>query len=858
MFYAQNNFNGGVVSPWLDARDDLARFRNSLGKCENFICTPYGGVRRRMGFDYAATVPRGRLIPFQLSSNVSFVMLFGGGELLIFKDGVLQQTLVTPWTADEAFEVQYIKLNAVMFLTHKNYWPQQLRFDGVNWAISPMDWDYPAFKDFRLDGTKISVVGGTESVPNSLSVSVTQAQGLQYSGVVDTGGDFIVNANTLTLGAGGEVSLEISTDNGSSWTEITTYTSSGIYTGTSANGLLRLRIEDTDFQGTLSADVDVEGLSTGKAVDLTATSPVFLPGHVGAEFEISHRPVVTEKRLPLDVSGTGGVLIVQGVWNLFTSGNWYGKITVEKSEDDGATWESVIERSGNGDRNLADSGELEERALMRVRFTEGDDDAANNPHATIETDGSDIVGRVSITEVLSGTSAKGTSITGVYSSDETEFWKYQAWSEASGYPAAIAWHEGRLWFGGTEDQPSTLWASASDDFYNFKSGTNDDDSFSRLMATTELTEIVWLLSHQSLYIGTRGSEWRGFSQSNSGVITPGSFILRSISNSGSDPVSPLLAGSQVMHVQRQGRNLFQLGYNPASKTGGGYAPSDLSQLTPHLTRGGIKTMAYQTNRDRIVWATTGDGNLIGLTYDVEQNIAGWHEHPTQGDFESVCTVYESGTEDSIYVIVNREGGRFLERISTDQYKHIEDSVNDLPYYLDSQELVTGAGSAVLTGFTRLNGHSVMVVADGEYLGEFTVSGGEIDLGIEHEDFEKALVGLGIVAQFETLPITLDAEDGSTRGRYKRASEGLLRVYRSQGAELACNVSGAYRWEEVRQEWRKWIDTDATPEAGEQGYLEDWKVPLAAGNDRDARIAVRVSIPRHLNILSLTINFDFQG
>ena len=198
--------------------------------------------------------------------------------------------------------------------------------------------------------------------------------------------------------------------------------------------------------------------------------------------------------------------------------------------------------------------------------------------------------------------------------------------------------------------------SRTDDFYNFRDGTDDDNAFQRTIATSELTDILWLSSHQSLYIGTTGEEWRGTSESDSGVITPGSFILRRVSNSGSEPIAPILAGSALVHVQRQGRSLFQISYDATSATVDGYVPTDLNQLAPQITLGGIpKTTAYQAIRDRIIWATTGDGRLIGLTFDRQQNIAGWHEHSTAGSFGSVATVYEQGSEDTVYVSVERDG-----------------------------------------------------------------------------------------------------------------------------------------------------------------------------------------------------------
>ena len=87
---------------------------------------------------------------------------------------------------------------------------------------------------------------------------------------------------------------------------------------------------------------------------------------------------------------------------------------------------------------------------------------------------------------------------------------------------------------------------------------------------------------------------------------------------------------------------------------------------------------------------------------------------------------------------------------------------------------------------------------------------------------------------------------------------MLRVYRSVGGQVACNSRGIFKWENMRNDWRKWVDTDEPPVTGDQGNLEDWKIPLAAGYDRDARVAVRITEPFPLNVLSLTANVDFTS
>ena len=66
-----NNFNGGEVSPYLYAREDVEKIYNkSCLKMENFVPLPYGGATKRPGLKYlgnSTSNNKARLIPFIFS-----------------------------------------------------------------------------------------------------------------------------------------------------------------------------------------------------------------------------------------------------------------------------------------------------------------------------------------------------------------------------------------------------------------------------------------------------------------------------------------------------------------------------------------------------------------------------------------------------------------------------------------------------------------------------------------------------------------------------------------------------------------------------------------------------------------------
>lgn len=846
MFTSQTNFNGGVVSQWIDARTDIERYRKSLRKCLNFIATPYGALRRRMGTEHVALAnARSRLVTFQLSATTGYVIELGANYARFFANGerVDGLELVTPWDADEVFELQFVKINTLMLVTHRNHPPQRLKYETpTTWSLSPVSFDYPALKDARFDGTTLAVMpDGSSTTTITATLDIAASDPEKFSKVVPVAGawEVAVDALAFTPSVTSYLKLQNSTDGGGTWADVDSFVATGTFTGIVASGLLRLAALEAATDTTLSSSSAVADLSRGDTVTIDASADVFEAGHVGAEFEVSHIPEVTETRISLKNSGVTEWIAVQGKWTLSTSGLWSGKITVERSKDNGTTVQAILARSGDRDRNIVENNEEGEKVLLRISYEKAGD-ADQNPYATLETDGGAISGRILITAVTDATTASGTVTSAINSSEATDEWREPAWNEVAGFPAAIAFHEARLWFGGTKDSPSTLWASRTDDFFNLEEGSDDDNAFHRVIATTELTNILWLFSHGSLYIGTSGEEWRGISDSDSGVITPGSFVLRRVSNTGSDPIAPILAGSSMIHVQRQGRSLFQISYDAASGSADGYIPTDLNQIAPEITIGGIKSLAYQTIRDRIVWAVTGRGKLIGLTYDRQQNITGWHVHETAGEFESVAVVHEQGSEDSVYFIVNRDGTRHIERMRRDQYEIIETDDALEAVYLDNSIVYRGAATVTIGGLDHLDGRMVEAVANGVWKKEFLVTDGEITLP---ETATHCVVGLPYESLMETLPISFESSDyGPSLGRFKRTSALLLRVYRSIGCEVACNTAGAFEWQSMRPEWRKIAGTDPQPTEYAAGELEDWSIPVVGAADRDARAACRSPSP----------------
>lgn len=78
---AQFSFGTGEVTPSLYGRVDIAKYGQGMKSLLNYLPEPEGGVNRRPGTRYVATVKdsakRTRLLPFQFSVSQAYILELG-------------------------------------------------------------------------------------------------------------------------------------------------------------------------------------------------------------------------------------------------------------------------------------------------------------------------------------------------------------------------------------------------------------------------------------------------------------------------------------------------------------------------------------------------------------------------------------------------------------------------------------------------------------------------------------------------------------------------------------------------------------------------------------------------------------
>ena len=259
---------------------------------------------------------------------------------------------------------------------------------------------------------------------------------------------------------------------------------------------------------------------------------------------------------------------------------------------------------------------------------------------------------------------------------------------------------------------------------------------------------------------------------NTDAITPTSISVRPQSYVGSNNVQPVVVNNNLIFASARGGRVRELGF---SNQNGGYLTSDLSIRAPHLFDGKeIVDMAFARSPQQVIWTVNDSGQMIGVTYVPDQAVSAWHQHDTDGLFESVAVVAE-GREDALYVVVRRtingSTKRYVERFASRKFDAQADA-----FFVDCGLTYSGSPATVITGLSHLEGKTVSILADGAVHPQRVVTSGQITLD---QAASKVHVGLQITAEIQTLPLAFETM-AFGQGRTKNVNKVWIRVYRSSG------------------------------------------------------------------------------
>jgi len=89
---ALSAFTAGEISPRLEARITLEKYREGLSDLTNMVVMPHGGVTRRPGMEFLGEVKNSavktRLIPFQFKTEDTYILEFGNQVMRVYRQGL--------------------------------------------------------------------------------------------------------------------------------------------------------------------------------------------------------------------------------------------------------------------------------------------------------------------------------------------------------------------------------------------------------------------------------------------------------------------------------------------------------------------------------------------------------------------------------------------------------------------------------------------------------------------------------------------------------------------------------------------------------------------------------------------------
>ena len=141
------NFSSGELNPLLATRIDTPAYANGAKQCRNFALLAEGGLMRRPGTTYLATLPaESRLIPFVFSDDEIAIVVLSNNRMDVYNINgsaiVSNYTTNCNWTTAQLFELNYAQFGDTIFITHRDNETRRLfRESASSFTVSAFAFD---------------------------------------------------------------------------------------------------------------------------------------------------------------------------------------------------------------------------------------------------------------------------------------------------------------------------------------------------------------------------------------------------------------------------------------------------------------------------------------------------------------------------------------------------------------------------------------------------------------------------------------------------------------------------------------------------------------------------------------------
>ena len=723
----------GEVTPLAGGRIDLQDFLFGLTDLTNFLVVKYGGVTRVPGtLDLNATegvTAPSRITPFVFSQSQSYALEFSD-QVIRFHTaaGVLgaPTEVASPYLQADLWKIRTEAIGDVVYIACDGYQPRTLtRTSDTSWTLALYDPQNGPWLPLASNRTTTLTLAETgHAVPDLTSNTTPSGTASAAQNTADAWWVFDRDYTT-TYGSLNHAAGHVQYDFGSGVSCV-------------VDGYELKASVKWDKAANMPISWWVQGSQDGTnwvTIDAQRETSDWVAGE-RRWFEIDNVVSYRYYRLKWDTSnGTDKASVDIAAFNLHQAASDQTAFNLTAS--------SVTDINGGSGFQTSDVGRL-----IRLLPSDGVYRWAT------------IVSRTSTTVVT--VTLNGPPLPDL---DAISIWQLSAWGEDQGWPGAVVRYKGRLGFLRSDTRPRTAWLSVSSDYDNHGVSTPllDDDAVEVTFTDGDMDDILWATSGvDDLMVGTEGGI-RIIGKRDQGLVFgPNNVDQLGRTEARAGAVAPVWVGKILIFINKQLNRLYETAF---SLDEGGYVARELSMLSEHLFRVGIKELHFQTVPMNTLWAVMTDGSLLACTYDRQQQVFGVAKivvPGTSATVESMCILPQSGYDAPMLVVGREVDGTTTYRIErmVDPYRADGNSVQATPLYLMAAAEYSGAATGTITGLSYLEGETVGVYdsVNGKDLGDATVSSGQITVP-GGGTVTGAAVGLRYSSRLETLKPPNVSEDG---------------------------------------------------------------------------------------------------
>ena len=690
----QSSFSRGEIAPSLHGRVDIRQYQTGLATARNMIVHQHGGISNRPGTLFIGPVKdhtrNPRLLPFQFKTTDTHIIEFGHEYIRIIRnDGHVTESVktITAITGDSPGVITSVGHGYVdgdeVFLTGI---VGMTELNGQRFTVNQLTVDTFSLLD-QVTGVAIDTTsftpyssGGTAARIFTLTTDYQQEDLRRVK--------FVQTADVMTLVHPDYPVRELSRLAVNNWTltdvvfRPTVAFPIGLVTSGGSGGVDAFYTVtaidqggNESLQGINNTTKVITGATNADPVVITAVAHGFSNGdlvhikNVGGMTEINDRRFTVANK----TTDTFELLGEDGTdYGVYTSGGDTEQTFVFNTNDTAVTisWTAVTD-------------------AVRYRIFK-------------KSQG--VFGFIGSTEGVSFTDPG--SITPDLSDSPPRL--FEPFLGDDNQPGAVGFHQQRMVFGGSNNEPDTTYFSVVGDFHNFTHSIpfQDDDSFSTTLASSQINDIRHYVSAaKDMLVLTSGSEWSFQGSGGDARFTISTIEQIPQTNLGANHMPPIVIDSTVLFTSLIGNKVMATAFALEDDH---YVGKELSILVPHMFRNReVVEWAYIDTFDPTIYLVRDDGKLLTCAFNEKEDVNGWTVWDTEGKFESVAEIRPTvdAVAEQVYFVVKRKINgntvRYIERTHDREFEVVQDCFFvDCGLSLDSPITISNIASGVITATTH--------------------------------------------------------------------------------------------------------------------------------------------------------------